>query len=275
MIWFEFNPVRIEKSRTKRENLFNMPNTKIKPIKSKENFENSPFFLIVTGQKWPWINKIILYATFVFTFPFRKKLRNSGSGSIGHLGKLIRLKRFEEGYSFGLEQLSRLSAKLKFVPKNPKSFLDFAKAFTPMMWCFVFEQTCTCASEINEEGVLEKMETIYEQYSGPKDGNSNNFEQVPVGRALSGLASLAWRKKSPEAGWEWINKAVESEKTYGYSYYLRAWMGEIMGVGQPVNDLILAIGCQPELEEMAFEDETFLKNENLLTELKERLEKPN
>ncbi len=252
-----------------------MPAPYTKPVKAKEDFKNSSFFLIVTGQKWPWINKIILYSVFVFTFPFRKFLRKTSSGSIGHLGKLIRLKKFEEGYSFGLEQLPYLSAKSKFVPKNPKSFFDFGKAFTPMMWCFVFEQTCDCAAEINKIGTVEKMENIYEQYPGPKNGNSTSFDKVPIGRALVGLARLEWRRKSPEAGWDRINEAIQSENTYGYSYYLRAWMGEIMGMGQPIEDLILAIGHDPDLEEMIFKDETFIKNENLLTELKERLEKPN
>jgi hypothetical protein len=224
--------------------------------------------LILVGQKWPWISKTIIFCLSIFLFPFRKLTIKTSGGSIGHLSKLIQLKKFQEGYDFGLEQLSRLSAKLPLIPEKPKSMLDFSKSFSLDVWNFVFDLTCQCAAELDDISLLKKMETIYEQYPGPKNGHSS-------GKALSGLAILAWKKRNADVAWEWINRAIERDDSNGYSYYFRAWMGEITGMGQPLDDLILAINIDSEFLEMVFKEEAFLKNELLLTELKERLEIPN
>lgn len=255
-----------------------MINSDKKSINSDEDIEKTSWFLILTGEKWPWIQKSILFISSIMLLPFRNILNKTNGGNVGYMGKLIRLHRYQEGYLFGLEQLSRLSAKLQFVPKNPKSFWEFGKASNPMMWCYIFNLTCDCAAEINEGGNVEILESLYEQNFGIlKDISTSNvfYEKLPFGKALGGLARLSWCKKSPEAGWEWVNKAIESEKTNGYSYYLRAWMGEKMGIGQPIDDLILAINNEPGIEKMIFEDKVFLNNEALLSELKERLERPN
>jgi hypothetical protein len=66
-------------------------------------------------------------------------------GNIGHLGKLHRQKKYEEGYDFGIEQLTNWPNR-----KKPNQF----QFMNDVIWWTLFGQTCDCAIEVERNDVL-------------------------------------------------------------------------------------------------------------------------
>ena len=81
------------------------------------------------------------------------------------------------------------------------------------------------------------------------------------------LSRLSYNQKNPESSWNWIERAIKCDDSYGWAYYFRAWLGIIMGKGQPLEDLMACIKNEPNLKSDIFNDELFKSTPNLLDDL--------
>ena len=145
---------------------------------------------VIAGQKWPWIIKVIettirtLGTPLRFIKPVREWLGKTYGGANGKLFRLIREKKYEEGYIFGIDRLRAWLAKMP----NPESV-----RFIPLSnsWWFAFNSVCQCALEINHEEALSVLGELVEKGPGPKEG-------YPVVESYYYLSRLSYNRKNPE-----------------------------------------------------------------------------
>jgi hypothetical protein len=221
------------------------------------------FMRIISGQKWPWIMRVIeitiktLGTPLRFIKPVRDWIRNTEGGANGRLFWLVKEKKYEEGYVFGLERLNDWLIKM---PKPESAF------FTPnsISWWMAFSSVCQCAGKINNEDALPTLSELVEKGPGPKEG-------YPEVEAYYYLSRLVYNRKNYEAAWDWIGRAIKCDDSFGWSYYFRAWLGVFLKKGQPLDDLVNGIKAEPGLREDAFKEELFNQIPNLLDELKAKL----
>lgn len=233
-------------------------------LKYKETKNKSLFMKIISGEKWPWITRVmnktvkILGAPILLIKPVREWVRNTEGGANGRLSRLIKEKKYEEGYVFGLGRLNHWLAKM---PKPESAFFPPSS----ISWWLVFISVCECAMEINSEEALPILSELAEKGPGEKEG-------YPEAEAYYYLSRLAYVRQNNETAWEWINRAVTSDDSYGWSYYFRAWLGILLKKGQPLDDLVNCIKVEPGLKEDVFKEELFHQTPHLLDELKTRFD---
>jgi len=222
---------------------------KYKDLQDKQ--KHSLFLAILSREKFPWIQDFVrIVFAFIF-FPFKNKIRKSHFGAAGYLKKLIKVKRFEEGYIFGLERLSDL--------KPPKSNSTSGPVYYTTWWS-VFQKTCECALELDRDETFSVLSKIIENGPDPKMG-------FAVSDSYCRLARLACKKNEPKAAWKLVENAIRCDDSYGYAYFLRAWLGQKLHKGKVLDDLISAIKNQPELKDHILQDQTFKKSIHLLKKL--------
>jgi hypothetical protein len=215
-----------------------------------------PFFVsFLMGEKLPWVFNLIKFFLNVFLFPFKTTLRKKYWAS-NYVTKLIKEEKFEKGYQFGVDRLSEWDTKCDgiFGPVNYTS------------WWSVFGKACFCALRIKREGTFSTLALIVEKGPEPKIG-------FGVSDAYYGLANLACEKNDFETAWQYVEKAIDFDASYGYPHYLRAWLSEKLNRGHQLNDLILAIQSQPDMKDVIFQDEVFKQSPGLLENLNIKLMK--
>jgi len=172
----------------------------------------------------------------------------------GKVQKLFKKKKYEEAFVYGFSKLSKWSEEKNSI-KN-RSWPPFQT-----FWCMTFAVVCESAEEINDPDILKKLEGLYDLKPLGDTG-------CEVAQMLCSLARVSWVKGQKEKALDLINKAIQSDDTYGHSYYLRAWFGEQLGREQVQSDLVMAIRNQPELKEKIFNDELFMQKPDLLAGIK-------
>jgi len=210
-------------------------------------------------EKKPWIKNILR----IFLFPIWFLLLLLVVWKLKYMlwdkqvRRLMKQKKYAEAFSFGFDRLSTWNEKES----------DSSKGSWPpfqMCWWMTFALICDCALEMNDPDILERIGFVF---SKRPDGNTG----YEIASNLSSMSRVAWIKGDREKAWDWINRAVQSDETFGYSYFLRAWIGEKLEMGQPLADLIAAVKNQPDLEKAVFQDESFLQKPKLLEVLKAEL----
>jgi hypothetical protein len=135
------------------------------------------------------------------------------------------------------------------------------------VWWGSFSSLCECAVHLEMTDMMKRLDSVFEKRP---DGNTG----YSVSNGYCDLTRTAWLKGSKEQTWSYVEKAVECDATYGFPYYLRAWLGEQLGLGKPLEDLVLAIQNQGELKEQILKDELFMTKPDLLENLKISLDSP-
>ena len=174
--------------------------------------------------------------------------------------RLLKKEKYEEAFSFGFSKLSNWREKESDYKKYG-SWPPFESC-----WWMTFESMCNCGLKLKNPEILEKIWTVFEK-------RPNGSIGYYVADGLCHMTRVAWSQGEREKAWHWINQSVQSDESYGYSYFLRAWVGAELGLGEPLSDLIIAVRNQPELEEVIYKDETLLREPNLLENLKAELKK--
>jgi hypothetical protein len=232
-------PIKYEYLQTKRNSFWS------KTLSSKEFLGNRVLKILLFPIWW----FLVLFTSWSDNYMFW----------VYKVSRLKKSKKFEEAFSFGFEKLTTWSEKDHYLTKG--DWPPFQ-----MNWWMTFKEMCDCALELDKVDILEKVWFLFEKKPGDKTGWS-------VSDGLTRMVRVAWMKEEGEKAWEWANQAVCEDDTYGYSYFLRAWIGEQLGLGQPLADLVSAIKYQPELEKDIFSDDYFLQKPNLLENLKVELSK--
>jgi hypothetical protein len=220
--------------------------------------ENAYWIDILNEEKNPWYFRLIKFflapSLFLILFPFKKKMRK-GIWASAYISELVKAKKFEEGYVFGIGRLSDW--------KIHKLEGFYGPAYYSTWWT-VFQQTCRCALELPRDECLKTLLEIMQKGPEPQVG-------YEVSLAYCALSRLFWSKNDLEGAWQLIEKAIESDKTQGFAYYLRAWFGTYLKKGQPLSDLITATQHEPELKKSIFEDKMFKELPDLLNTLKDEM----
>lgn len=230
--------------------------------KETKNYQ-SLFLKVISGQKWPWISKIFegtirfLFTPFRYIKPIRKWMSNTYGGANGKIFRLVREQKYEEGYIFGVERLK------DWLTKMPKSG-SVSQVALYTTWWFGVSSVCRCAMEINNEQAYSVLSELVEK--GPEPG-----EDYPVAESYYYLSQLAYKKGNNDKAWDWIERSIKCDDSYGWSYHFRAWLGIILGKGQPLEDLVMSLKLEPEFKTSFFEDETFKRVPGLLDDLKTKL----
>jgi hypothetical protein len=226
---------------------------KFKELKDKKH---SFFVSVLMGRKLPWVSDFLKVILSGLLFTFKNRLRKSQWGS-NYLTKLIKMEKFEEGYLYGVGRLSEWKIK--------ESDGVFGPVFYTSWWS-VFGKTCFCALRIKREDAFSTLAVIVENGPEPKTG-------FGVSDAYYGLANLACEKNDFETAWQYVEIAIRSDESYGYPYYLRAWLSEKLNKGHRLSDLMLAIQSQPDMKDVIFQDEVFKQSPGLLENLNIKLMK--
>lgn len=217
--------------------------------------ENAYWLDYLNGKKYPWyaslIKILVVFPVKVMLFPFKSRLRKGIWASV-YLSKLIKARKFKEGYLFGLGRLSDW--------KTRKPVGAFGPAFYTSWWS-VFRGTCQCALKLRGDKSLKALSVAIKTGPEPQAGHEVSFSYCD-------LARLFWLKDELEGAWQLVQKAIECDETQGYAYYLRAWFGVRLKKGPILSDLITAVQHEPELKKAIFEDEMFKVPPELLETLK-------
>ncbi len=227
------------------------PNINYRDYKEFYKKKHSFWIDVLDGKKLPWILNVIKFILRFLLFPFKDKLIKTFFMAGGHLAKLIKKKRFEEGYLFGLDCLLNW--------EYPR-IEAFGPAFYMNWWPF-FRQTCYCAIELSNKESLKALEEIVKKGPEPKRG-------YEVSASYCDIVRLACIRSDFDVAWYWVEKAVACDDSHGYPFYLRAWLGAKLQKGQVLSDLIAAIQHQPELKEPIYREEMFKDFPILLKTLK-------
>jgi len=217
-----------------------------------------PFvFKILVGQRWPWVFKVFRWVLFIILYPFKRIIKQMPGANVGHLSKLYDDKKYEEGYRYGLEQLSSWSRRQK-----SNVFLlvhDF-------MWWQIFDQTCYCAEELNRADTLVLLTELIS-----KAPETNIIHLKATG--LCHLSHVAWKLNQSQTAFEWVEKAIKVDDTHAWALYLRGWYGVVLEQGQPLQDFASAIQIDPSFKERVFTDEFLISKSPLLMNLEAELAK--
>jgi hypothetical protein len=221
----------------------------IKEVKRSFAFE------VLVGHRWPWVLKLITRILWVIFYPLKNFMRRVDGGNIGYMGRLVREKRYEEGYRFGIEQFSNWPKRRK------RKMFPF---MGDIIWWTLFDQTCYCAIELNQ---FDTLITLTKFLDTAPDTSAIHQKAT----AFCNLSRLAWNLNQQEAGYQWVEKAIEMDDTHAPAYILRAWYDVVLEKGQPLQDLVLAIQIDPSLKESVFADEMFIAKAPLLEDLERKL----
>jgi hypothetical protein len=222
--------------------------------------EKLPFVIeVMLGRRWPWVKKVLRWTVvpifLVILYPFRKQLSQFSGGNVGHISKLYRLKRYEEGYRFGLEQLSKYAKRRK-----PKKF-EFNN---DLLFWQIFDQTCECALEMNQFDTLLTLTQMVPM------GLDTNHVQLKA-NVFCNLSRLAWKLNQQDAAYQWVDKAIEIDDTHAPAYILKGWYDAVLEKGQPLEDIFHGIQIDPSLKESVFADQVFIDKAPLLEDLERKL----
>jgi hypothetical protein len=210
---------------------------------------------VLLGHRWPWVLKLLTRFLCIIFYPFKNFTRRIDGGNIGYMGRLVREKRYEEGYHFGVEQFSGW-----FKRRKPKRF-PFMR---DLLWWQLFDQTCCCAIELNQ---FDTLITLTKFIETAPEAPAIHLKAT----ALTNLSRLAWRLNQTDAASQWVEKAIEEDDTHAPAYILRAWYDVVLDKGQPLQDLFLAIQIDPSLKESVFADQVFIGRASLLDDLERKL----
>jgi hypothetical protein len=176
---------------------------------------------------------------------------------VGYLSKLYDDKKYEEGYRYGLEQLSSWSKRQK---------LNIFLMVNDFIWWQIFDQTCYCAEELNRFDTLVSLTELLS-----KAPETNIIYLKATG--LCHLSHVAWKLDQTQAAFEWVEKAIEVDDTHAWALYLRGWYGLVLEQGQPLQDFAEAIQIDPAFKERIFSDEFLISKSPLLENLEVELVK--
>ncbi len=172
------------------------------------------------------------------------------------VARLAKKGRDEEAFLLGFEILSSWNNG-----KNKPDWPPFVGG-----WYLTFKSLCGSGLKISRTDVLEKIESLF-------IGRPSGTDGYMAADMLREMAGLSWLKGDAEKAWLWADQSARTDESYGWSFYLRAWIGKRMGVGQPVTDLISAVLNEPELESEILNDDYFRSEEGFLEGFKEELKK--